>query len=143
MSVFNIAAYKYFGKRDYVSLTENSQKIIEHCTQLINEKYNKQYDAKQSHGIEYDGSCDWIYVGFYEPSNDSDELGYVWYLVYSNSYKTPVGIQSYDYIIEDYNDKYVLDVHDKGVAINEDKNYIENHVFEIMSMNDFYTNQLN
>lgn len=38
MSVFNIAAYKYFGKRDYVSLTENSQKIIEHCTQLINEK---------------------------------------------------------------------------------------------------------
>ena len=71
-----------------------------------------------------------FYVGFYDPSdNNHDRNGNVWYLINSNA--------SHDVR------EYTRDNDDKGIAIDEDKDYIHCHTFKVISCDDYYRNQIN
>lgn len=128
MTLFNKRTFEYFGKRSYLQLTDISKKIMNHCVSIINNKYSKKYDPINAHGIEHDGYCDWFYVGFNDPSdNNCDGNGDVWYLINSNAL---------------HDDReYTRDNYDKGIAIDEDKDYIHHHTFNVISCDDYYRNQ--
>lgn len=126
MTLFNKDTFEDFGKRNYSQLTNISKKTLDHCVDMINYKYNKKYDSMNAHGIEHDGCCDWFYVGFYDPSdNNSDNKGNVWYFINSDA--------SYD------DHKYTQDDNDKGIAIDEDEDFIRWHTFNVISCEDYYT----
>lgn len=149
MSIFNIVAYKGFGRKRYSTLTENSQRIVDYCVDLINEKYNKQYDASKSFGIRHDGSCEWFFIGFYDPSNEADSHGCVWYLMHANviNLEEPTNptsenlmrySQQYDDIIRAAEERYILNADDAGKVDNEETNFIGNHTIEVISAHDYY-----
>jgi hypothetical protein len=94
---------------------------------MINSKYSKNYESKNAHGIEHNGSQYWFYVGFYDPDDcGHDENGDVWYLISSNA-------------SDDC--EYILDDNGRRIAINEDRNYIRNHTFDVTSCGEYYRNQ--
>ena len=129
MTLFNNCTFEDFGKRNYLQLTDISKKIMGHCVSMINYKYSKKYNPMDAHGIEHDGCCDWFYVAFHDPSdNNCDGNGDVWYLINSNA-------------SDDDDREYIIDNNDKGIAIDEDEDYIHCHTFDVISCHDYYRNQ--
>ena len=101
---------------------------MDHCVNMINAKYSKNYESKNAHGIEHDGCQYWFYVGFYDPDDyNHDENCDVWYLISSNA-------------SDDC--EYILDNNDRGIAIDEDNHYIRNHTFDVTSCSEYYRNQV-
>ena len=142
MSIFNKATFLNFGKRNYYELTENSQKIVDHVVQLINNKYNKQYISETAHGIEHDGWCNYFYIGFPDSEDRrSNPDGSMWYLIYSDADKSIASI-TMGQIIKNYDKafevEYIIDENDKGIALNEEENYISTHKFGVISLHEYY-----
>ena len=89
------------GKFCFNNFSERSRNELATITQLINKQYKTNYTAHKAEGIEYDGSINWMWIGFpsKQQMNDVDN----WYIIhYMNDSTSCYNILSaHDYYTND------------------------------------------
>ena len=104
--LFHQEDYLRINELTYNDFDEHSRLMLDVATSNINNKYQRNYSAKDAHGIQNDSSKNWFYIGFSENNTETND-GYKWYLITGGDY--------------DSSDM----THIKGISCEEYYNYIE------------------